>query len=70
MKVMVFCVVGGHSVEVPTIEDLPEGWSQVKASPLPFPSGPSDPWSPAIWYEDPNSDATVLCCPQHDVVRI
>lgn len=70
-----FCMPGGHSVEYvadPNMDlskDLPPGWALVRASVIPAPrTSPLDPWEPGIWYADPESPASVLCCPQHSLV--
>lgn len=72
-----FCMPGGHSVEYVAdpasdlSQHLPPGWALVKASVIPAPKlSPEDPWSPGIWYADPESPASVLCCPEHALIDV
>jgi hypothetical protein len=77
MSVRMFCMPGGHSVEVVVSPDadlskyLPPGWTLTKASCVTDPTvGPSDDYVSPIWYEDPSSAASVLCCPDHQLVSV
>jgi hypothetical protein len=73
MSIMAFCTPGGHPVEVGAICNgepmkVPPGWSLVRASVIPAPRGADDPWEPGIWYADPSSHLSVLCCPDHPLI--
>lgn len=70
-----FCMLGGHSVVMeddggPLSNRLPEGWRLVRASVVPAPTGPDDPWEPGIWYIDPDSPASIIACPDHQPIDI
>lgn len=71
-----FCMVGGHTAEFIADPEsgpmsAPPGWSLVKADVIPAPRLSADaPWEPGIWFIDPDSDTSILCCPDHQPIDI